>query len=485
MKVRKFNVHQVFALFTLSVALAIVLPDLLRHGMFMDGTQYAIIARNYAEGSGTFWFPFLSSSSEKHGQTAFLEHPPLIYFLQSSFFKIGGQSFLCERMYSLLTLILAVVLITLIWRLIFKNHERLKNFYWFPILLWIIIPTVSWAYKNNMHENTVSVFVLATIYSLLKSVQTDSNRRYFFIFFSGVLIFLATLSKGLPGLFPLSFYFIYAICFKNITLKKVLSYTFLVLIVPILIYFLIVSFNDAARESLSFHVKERLFYRIANNPQVENRFVVLFWFFRDIILPSLLVLLIAGFLWVKGKSTSFLKGSEQKKYFFLFLFVGLAGVLPLALTLVQRAVYYAPALPFLSIALALLFIKEMNEVVEMVDQKEKAIKFLSIFSATALLVVIIYSFSVFGDIGRDETEFNDAMKIAEVTGDNAYISAKDEIYQEWGFQYYLLRYHHITIDPRSKQQPYMLLDKGEICMDSNYKDVQIILSKYKLMKRMQ
>jgi len=477
----KFTVNHVFLLFTVAVLLALVLPDLLQHGMFMDGTQYAIIAKNYAEGKGTFWFPFLSTSCEKHGQNAFLEHPPLIYFLQSFFFKLGGDSFLCERMYCLLMLLLSACLIGVIWREIFKKNERYKDFFWFPILLWIIIPTVSWSFKSNMHENTLGVFVLASVYFLLRSVH---DRKYIFVLLSGVFVFLGTFSKGLPGLFPIVFYVIYYFCFRDITVKKVVGNTVLVLLVPVLTYFLLVKFNTAAKESLYFHVKERLLYRIANNPQVESRWIVLYWLFCDLLVPIALLLPISGFMFSKRKIQP-LEFDEPgtKKYFFLFLLLGLCGVLPLALTLVQRAVYYAPALPFLSIALALLTIAAIDELVALLNKSKKALRFFAVLSGTLLCVVIIYSCFVFGGIWRDEAEFNDANKIANVTGKDNYISSKAEIYQEWGFQYYLLRYYNVTIDPNSKQRPYFLIDKNELLADTNYADTQLELSRYKLFRR--
>jgi hypothetical protein len=480
---RAFSANNSFLLFTVAVMLLLVLPNLLQHGMFMDGTQYAIIAKNYAEGKGSFWFPFLSSSSEKHGQNAFLEHPPLIYFLQSFFFTIGGQSFLCERMYCLLTMILSAILIALIWKLIHKNDERYKDLFWFPILLWIVIPSVTWSFKNNMHENTLSVFVLASVYFLIRSVQ-ESGRKYIFIVCAGLSIFLASLSKGLPGLFPLSFYFIYAFCTKNITWKRAFGYTVAAVIVPVLIYFLIICFNDAARASLHFHVKERLLYRIVNNPQVENRFVVLFWLLCDLIVPIILLLIIKNVLRFKNRQKTVpIEDPELKKRRFLFLALGLAGVLPLCLTLVQRAVYFVPALPFLAIAFALIFLKEIENVVSLISQRKRAFRIFTTLSVTLVLATGIYSSLVFGGTWRDETELNDAHKIAAVTGENAFISAKAEIYQEWGFQYYLLRYHQITIDPRSQKQPFMLIDKSETPLDTNYRDTQIVLNRYKLFKR--
>jgi hypothetical protein len=482
MKRPKFTLNQVFILLTLAVILALVLPDLLRHGMFMDGTMYAIISKNYAIGKGTFWYPFLSYSSETHGQNAFLEHPPLIYFLQSFFFKIGGDSFLCERMYCLFTLIIGAFLIARIWMLINSDNEVLKNYFWLPVLLWIIIPTVNWAFKNNMHENTLSIFVLGAVYFLIYSVRVKEN-NYIFVVLAGIFIFLASFSKGLPGFFPLTFYIIYKFCFKNITWKKTIGNTFLVVLTPVLIYFLIVSFSDDAYKSLSFHLKERLVYRIFNNPQVENRFVVIFWFLCDMIVPILLVLLIKGILYLKIKSFYWFKEIEQKQYFFLFLFLGLVGVLPLCLTKVQRAVYYVPSLPYFAIALSFIVLKDVKSLAELLNENKAAQRSLEIFSVTALAISITYSVMCFGKTLRDQTELEDVRKIASVTGNNVSVCTSKGIYYEWGFQFYLLRYNEITLKTNWEYDQYILLGKEEKFSDVNYEKVNIDLNRYNLYQK--
>ncbi|MBK7818481.1 MAG: glycosyltransferase family 39 protein [Sphingobacteriaceae bacterium] len=373
MQSHKFSTHLAFSLFTLAVMLALVLPNLVQHGMFMDGTQYAIVAKNLAEGKGSFWFPYLSSSWEKQGQNYFLEHPPLIYFLQSFFFKICNGSYLSERLYCLFTLILSAFLIKAIWQRIFKKENKYHLLYWLPVLLWIIVPSVSWSYKNNMQENTVSVFVLASVYFMLRSISKDSN-TYLFIILAGISIFLASFSKGLPGFFPLSFFILMRFAFKNITWKQAISNTFLLALFPAVIYFYLVYFNDDARRSLSFYVNERLFHRISNDHEVESRFTVLFWLFSDLLVPMVILLPFMGFNMMRNKKSMLsLQDPILKKHILLFAGIGLAGVIPLCLTHVQRAVYFVPALPFFAIMLSVLFLDEIFKLQNNVTLSPKSI----------------------------------------------------------------------------------------------------------------
>ncbi|MBK7818480.1 MAG: hypothetical protein IPJ60_13785 [Sphingobacteriaceae bacterium] len=100
-----------------------------------------------------------------------------------------------------------------------------------------------------------------------------------------------------------------------------------------------------------------------------------------------------------------------------------------------------------------------------------------------MIAVLIYTIIVFGKDGRDEEVISDARKIAVVTGKNKNIYALSGIYEEWGFQFYLLRYNNITLEPGAKQQEYILLNKEEKFADATYKDLNLDLTTYKLLKK--
>lgn len=71
-----------------------------------------------------------------------MEHPPLVYAIQSVFFTLFGDALYIERFYSFLTAVLTAYLISLIWRLLFKTEENQKRLSWFPVLLWVLTPVV-------------------------------------------------------------------------------------------------------------------------------------------------------------------------------------------------------------------------------------------------------------------------------------------------------------------------------------------------------
>jgi hypothetical protein len=481
MKNRLFSANFSFLLFTIAVALSLVLPSFLQHGMFMDGTQYAVVSRNLYEGQGTFWFPFLSSSWEKQGQPFFLEHPPLVYALQSVFFKICNGSFLSERLYCFVALLISAYFIYLIWNLIFERGSKYRSLFWLPILLWVITPSVFWSYVNNMHENTVSVFVLAAVYFGLRSIRA-SSLNYVYVVFAGISIFLATLSKGIPGAFPLVIFLVIKFVSKDISWKKTIGNSILLTAVPVLIYFLIFYFNEEARKSMGFYINERLLYRINTGSEVENRFSILFWLFTDLIVPLGLMLVILLFFKMKKIPwSSVMKEGQLRAHVLLFTLIGLAGVLPLVLTHVQRAVYFVPALPFFAIAISLLFVENLSDWIGRI--KNSTAKIFSIFTGIAVLLVIVYSIANFGKTLRDEVELDDVRKIASVTGDNVSVCTSKGIYYEWGFQFYLLRYDHITLKTNWEYDQYILLSKEEKFSDVNYEKVSVDLHRFNLYQK--
>ena len=82
------------AVLAVTVFLAWAGIRLLSSEMFLDGVTYAAIARNLAEGRGTFW-----AASYNADFTPFAEHPPLAFWLQSWAFRALGDSPWVERLW--------------------------------------------------------------------------------------------------------------------------------------------------------------------------------------------------------------------------------------------------------------------------------------------------------------------------------------------------------------------------------------------------
>jgi 4-amino-4-deoxy-L-arabinose transferase-like glycosyltransferase len=467
--------HFPFQAFTTTVILVLVFPAFFQHGMFMDGTQYAVVAQNLAEGKGTFWFPYLSASWEKQGHHSFLEHPPLVYWLQSWFFKWMNSSIYSERMYSLLTFLLSAQFIRMIWRFIFKQHEA-KYFSWVPVLFWAIIPTVYWSYNNNMLENTVSVFVLASVYMSIRALHSKGYSAWWLVL-SGLFIFLSGMSKGLPGLFPVCVFICYSMVFRKHSFAKMIAWSGLILLLPMALLFSLFQYVPGAKESLMFYLNERLLFRIQYTEQVESRWMVLWWLISDLVVPFILV---AVFYFVSRKRKSTVIMEQHKSWGVFFLLLAFCGALPFILTHVQRAVYYAPALPFFALAMAFIalpFVWKWNE-----RPDKRTIRFGFILSFTLLIGALFFLVTQAGKTSRDKNILDEVHLLGAKLQHETVIGVPYSIYDDWDFQFYLLRYHKITLNPYPGNYQYKMLEKEQIMEDDSYGEL-MQLRQYKLYKK--
>ena len=127
----------------------------------------------------------------------------------------------------------------------------------------------------------------------------------------------------------------------------------------------------------------------------------------------------------------------------MFFCIGLAGVLPLCITRVQREMYYVPAIPFFSIALATIITPVLSEALAQLHQR--LVRGLQITFATLLLLCFTYSFLMAGSDARDHEVLEDVRSISKTLGKNKTIYAPFDVYTRWDLQFYLLRYSSISI----------------------------------------
>ena len=69
--------RKALVLITAGVCALLLLPGLVREGMFMDGMLYTVVAHNEARGIGTFWQPRFSQLVPARMATS-PEYPPLV-----------------------------------------------------------------------------------------------------------------------------------------------------------------------------------------------------------------------------------------------------------------------------------------------------------------------------------------------------------------------------------------------------------------------
>ena len=183
------NTSKVFWLFTITVFIGLLIPILVQQGMFLDGVTYSAISNNLANGLGSNWSPHYTKTLYPE----FNEHPPLVFIIQSVFFKLLGDSYLTERIYTFLTALLTMYGIVLCFRLFIKEIN-IKNTEWLLVFLWITIPLVMWSYRNNLLENTMGIFTLFSFYFIIRSIQ---EHKLLYLLIGSILIIFSLFQKAL------------------------------------------------------------------------------------------------------------------------------------------------------------------------------------------------------------------------------------------------------------------------------------------------
>ena len=440
----------------------------------MDAMLYTSVSHNLSMGIGTFWFPQFSTQNVA-GLSAFHEQPPLVFGIQAVFFKVFGDSMYVERFYTFLTMCVTAIFINLLWKENYRDGQRFKGMGWLPIVLWITIPVCFWSYSNNMHENTMSVFTLLAVLLLYKSFRGGKYQLVLWMF-SGGFILLATLSKGLPGFFPIAVPFLYWAIIRKQSFSKTILQTGAITLVPVIIY-AVLFYLPESKESLSVYFFQRALHRINEAPTVDHRFYILIRIFMEL-LPQILLVVLVLFVARTKKIKTHLSGQIRKAIFFIS--IGLSASLPLMLTLVQRGFYFVPALPFFAIGLAVLIAPVAFDFVERTDKRRKMTLGASAF---LLITVIIISFLQTGKTSRDRDLLHDIYLIGKVVPKQTTVSIPPESWNNWSLQCYLMRYFNISLDS-DYSRDYLLTDKS-IQTDTpvGYKKVEIKTREYNLYRR--
>jgi len=337
---------------------AALAPRLVRRGLFLDGLTYATIARNLAEGRGRFWEPFYTATL----YPAFHEHPPFAFWLQSLWFRALGDRWWVERVYCAAAAAAIAALTAWTWRLVVPkdsgegeetsppskakqpNADRCD---WLPVLLWILVPVVSWTIVGNLLETTVSVFTSLAVASIVAGgTAATTGRSMAAGALSGLAVVGAVLSKGPVGLFPLA-----APLFLTLlpTVRRRLASASAAQWVALLAVATALAVNPPARGSIDQYVRHQLVASLAGQREVSGHsFTMLVALIPGVWLPMLIA---AAVISIAARSKAYPTGNDRR-IALAFTLIGLSGSLPMLVSPKQSGYYLMPAVPFLAIGVA-------------------------------------------------------------------------------------------------------------------------------------
>ncbi len=424
-----------YFIFIFSLFLIIVARRLFSDGMFTDGIEYATIARNMANGLGTFWNPHLSN----YLYPEFHEHPPLALYLQSLWFRLFGDSIFVERFYSLFTFLITGIFIVFIWN---ELTNSIKSG-WIPLLFWIAVPKNSWACANNMLENTMMVFVVLSALFYLISLR---KKRILFLLLCSLSLDAAMLSKGFPALYIWSFPLWVFLFTKNISSKRMITDTIFLIAITILPIFLLFIISPEANLSLTKYFNKQVLGSIRNIQTVNTRFNILLDYLSGIIVP----ILIAGIilLLAKKKKIEINLSNRFVPIALALFFLSLSGVFPIMISMKQSSFYILTVYPFFSLSLSLIIYPVIKHLIFTLEKKQNFINIFTSFTYILLIFSLVFSYFQTLNIGRDKYKVQDVYKIINYTGQNINISIPPKLFAtDWTLHDYLGRYGNVSTDP--------------------------------------
>jgi hypothetical protein len=459
-----------FYLSVFGIILIIISPSLLSDGMFLDGLLYAVISKNLANGIGDFWHLHLTKTLSP----IFFEHPPLAFGLQSLFFKILGDSIFVEKLYSFLTYVVTGIIIVKIWKKLIVNNSNQTA--WLPLLLWITIPLVFWAIPNNMLENTMMIFTSLSVLFILKSFE---NRRFLYLFLAGLSLFGAFLCKGFVGLFTFSFIFWIFIIKRNINFKRFFidtSVLFFSALLPLIVLYFAV---PESIDNILAYINKQVVGSVQNVQTVETRFFILIRLFLELIPMFLLIILLVAFTFKVKFSNS------NIKWFWVFLLLGLSGVIPIMISMKQRGFYILATFPLFSIAFALLIVERVDYLMKKINTK--GVKFKIYKYASILIFAIGVSLVLYNSnkIGRDKDKIEDVHSVGDIVSKNTIIAIEPKIRTDWSLHGYFARYYSISLNHNvSANEKYLLVYKhSDFEIPSQYALIPLELNNYELYEK--
>ncbi|MEO6287305.1 MAG: glycosyltransferase family 39 protein [Dyadobacter sp.] len=361
-------------IFTISFILITFLPRSLDDTMFMDGMTYAGIARNMSLGIGSFWKPYFADSFwlPYDNGTFFSGHPPLQFGMQSILFLIMGDTTAVENFYDLIVLICYIILIAKIWQKLFLSQAVLQRYAWMPVLCWYGMATVWYSIPNNFLDSTMGVFCLLSCYFQLVFLtrSTISKQDYIWPLLAGIGVFLAFLTKGPVGLYPLAFTMLYSFLNADITFQKGLKSTAIMLGIAVVAGGLTLAYRPAF-EFLSTYFQGQVVQALMQKREKtgtgwEAHFLLIPDLLRNVY-PHLLALLglnvIAFLLKLKRQISPAVTRISQ----FTFL-IAFSGIAPMLVSVKQYPHYLVPALPFVAMFFAALLVEKIDSLSQVVPK---------------------------------------------------------------------------------------------------------------------
>ena len=428
--------------------------------MFGDGLLYASMSRNMAEGRGSFWKPYFSSSYWLENiPDTYYENPPLMLWLQSLLFRMTGDHWWVEKVFCIFILIVNIVLLRFLWNIIFSTKEEYKKYWYLVVFWWYLIPVVIWGNVNNMMDSVLLSFCLAAIAFLIKSFEKKDKTDFIALSYAGICIFCGVLTKGPVAIYPLSIPLIYFMVKGDMKFIQLLKITLGCSFIVFFLFALLLIVETDALFFFSQYWEQRLKAVIVGSRDD----MMLSGWDRLYILEQLIIelsptvaIISFGWIYIKIKKIH-IDFNDVKIYSLIFILAGLSATLPILISSKQSGIYLIPGIPMFSIAAAMLTVPIMTKLESFAWLLSHSNSIKIIF-LTLFLGVIIFSVAQFGKLGRENDLIHDIELLKNIIPQGSKIGVCEEMKKEFVIHTYMQRMGKYELSSYPEKSDFVLQD---------------------------
>lgn len=434
-------------LFTVFLLAAMFLPRIMTTGMFGDGLLYASLARNLAEGRGSVWAPFFSTGYfvPFASGNPYFENPPLMIWTQAAFFKIVGDFWWTEKLYSLLLFLLNAWLIVRLWEIPLRGTAFSKMYGWLPLLCWYFIPTVVWGNPNNLMDNQLLTFCLLASYCALDGLV--SNRSVWAkMTLAGCCVYLGFMTKGPVALYPVAIPFLFAAIFSPNRQRMLAGFSRSAWIglVTAGIFILMLAAIPEARVYFENYWEKRLGVVIAGTREDAALTGLARLSIFGILAGELAVLaVVALVIFLRRRPAG---KTDRHRYGLMYLLVGLSATLPLVASARQSGMYILAGLPMFALSAGYFCLDSLPRLAENpVEKIRRRWRRFGWVSVAGIGVLCAYLTFIFGKPGREKSLIRDLPEIRELVPAGEKVAVCEHLMNDLHAHTYLQRFHKLEL----------------------------------------
>jgi 4-amino-4-deoxy-L-arabinose transferase-like glycosyltransferase len=443
----------ILLVFILSIYCLLVGHKVLILGKHGDGVEYAAVARNLAEGYGSFWSTYLNDTLHPDWH----EHPPLVFWIQGLFIKTFGEGPYFEGAYGFFVGLIILFLTAIFWQQVQRDFWLTLAGGWWPVFLLVSLPTFGYYMQTNRLAITFMILALLATLAAYRSIIAGHS-TILYALLSGVLIYLGFIAKGPVALFPLALPGI-----AWITLRAKFSRVFVSTVIAVITFVLILM------ATFYFYPDSVVFWKKFWNEQIVTSLKSIraaqdsYWYYADRLGREMAVLgaVIFILMLITRTHPRHIKFSRQA---FFFLLVALAGCLPFFFSKRQKLRYLLQSYPFFILGMAFLTNSVALKIEAILAEKRK-IRLVVVVSALVFFSIATAAMLYRKDeVTRREPFYQDFYLNKIQLPERSLISVcpPERLSDDWVFAIDMQRFYKVSLTAEMGHE-YLIIDKNSKC----------------------